>query len=123
MRVRRRYGEDRDRICAECELEKVREEGRFSVGALVCDVSSLLDEVLCPADFNPYSLRNRGSKCLCKTSGEGEKVTGKEGTQNNLSQEISGASLQVEKTAKGRHQAFYICFQALSLPYYPFPCL
>lgn len=43
MRVTARYGRDREWICAQCVLEKEREEGRFAVGALGCDVSGLLD--------------------------------------------------------------------------------
>lgn len=43
-------------------------------------------EVLCPADFNPDSLRNREQMCV-HTRGEGEKVA-EEG--RNTSQAIEG---------------------------------
>lgn len=43
MRVNGRYGRDSECSCTEFVPEKAREEGRFVVGALVCDVSGLLD--------------------------------------------------------------------------------
>lgn len=47
-------------------------------------------EVLCPADFNPNSLRNREQVPVQALWGEREKVTKEEGT--NLSREIGGAN-------------------------------
>lgn len=113
---------EKERALSVCRRRTGRRGGlqlvRWHVTSAACWI-----EVLCPADFNPNSLRNREQVPVQTLWGEERKWQEKAGTPHNLSGEISGANLQPESLTRReiKHFIFASHSHACS-PSLPFPC-